>query len=96
MSAADHVQEIEKVIGRPLTNIIINTAKPTAVQLKPYRLVGEAPVIDDLGSDKRVVRAPLLTQTKTAPQSADAVPRSVLRHDSQRLRQILKKDSNKK
>ncbi|MCA9373341.1 YvcK family protein [Candidatus Woesebacteria bacterium] len=96
MSAADHVQEIEKVIGRPLTNIIINTAKPTAAQLKPYRLVGEAPVIDDLGSDKRVVRAPLLTQTKTAPQSADAVPRSVLRHDSQRLRQILKKIVTKK
>lgn len=90
MTASGHVREIEKVLGKPVTYIIFNTGKPKPEQLEPYQAVGEQLVIDDLGNDPRVLRAPLLTYTSTKQLSADVIPRSVIRHDSDRLQKILK------
>ncbi len=90
MSAADHVSEIEKVIKKPISRIVINNREPKPEQLTPYLLVGEHQVLDNLGNDPRVIRAPLLTYTPTKQNVSDAIPRSVLRHNSNKLQKILK------
>lgn len=91
LTAKDHVALIEKVLKRPVDYIVINAKKPTKAQLAPYKAVGEFQVVDDLGTDPRVLRASLLTQRKTRQLGADVVPRSLLRHDSDRLRTVIKK-----
>lgn len=91
MSATDHVAEIEKVIKRSITNIVINNRSPKPEQLAPYQLVDEYPVLDDLGNDRRVIRAPLLTYTPTKQSASDVVPRSVLRHNSNQLQKVLRR-----
>ena len=91
MTASDHVTEIEKVLGKRVSKIIINSRQPSAAQLVSYQKVDEHPVVDDLGKDPRVIRAPLLTYAKTITNVADVIPRSMLRHDSDQLKRVLKK-----
>lgn len=89
MSVADHVRGIEKIIGRPLTKIIVNqTPVPPAI-LKQYQKAGDLPVVDDLKFDPRVIEADLINQTPYQTTSADQLTRSLLRHDADKLKQIL-------
>jgi len=91
MSASEHVSGIEHSIGRKLDTIIINT-KPIPADIKAkYAKEDEAPVEDDLETDKRVVRAVLLATTAAKQSEADVVARSLLRHDEQRVQSVLKK-----
>lgn len=91
MGAQEHVLGIERAIGRTLDHIIINNKNiPSAIQ-KYYATEGELPVVDDLGADPRVTRAPLVSATTAKQGSTDAVPRSLLRHDEALIFECLKK-----
>ena len=91
MSASEHVAGIERSIGRKLDTVIINT-KPIPDDIKAtYAKEDEAPVEDDLETDKRVLRAVLLATTTAKQSAADVVARSLLRHDEQRVHSVLKK-----
>lgn len=89
MTAHDHVAGIEKRIGRPVDKIVINNGKITKKILDLYATDREYPVVDDLGEDKRVIRAAVAHNVPFVTQESDTVKRSLLRHDQARLGEIL-------
>lgn len=85
--ASDHIRILEKYIGQTLDAILVNNEKFTKTMLKKYEKMKEYPVVDDL-SKKRyytVVRAPLVGSQKIEKSDADALVRSLIRHDSAKL-----------
>jgi uncharacterized cofD-like protein len=90
MSALDHVSEIESVIGVPVCSIITNTQPIPEITLAKYAKHQEYPVIYDLNHDARVIKAPLLSDSDYSQSQYDSVHRSILRHDSKKLIDILK------
>lgn len=89
MTAAEHVSGIEKRIGRPLDFLIVNNAPIPQAILKYYAADKEYPVLDDLGADPRVVRAPIASPIPYQTNVADTVRRSLLRHNQNALAKIL-------
>ncbi len=89
MTAKDHLVTLEKYLGRPLDYIIINS-QPISQEVKEwYRQQGEHPVEDDLGKDKRVIRAALIDEKRYQKSSADPLKRSLLRHHSFKLAMVI-------
>lgn len=88
LTARDHVAVIEKHLSRSLDHIIVNNqAIPQAV-VERYAQFEEHPVVDDFGSDARVIRANLIRETMIEKSKSDVLPRSFLRHDPQKLATI--------
>lgn len=84
-SARDHVRTIESYGGRELDHLILNNQPiPAAIQAL-YQQEQEYPVSDDLGKDPRVIRRPLLADGAYHKPSSDALKRSLLRHDPEKL-----------
>lgn len=91
MTAADHVKGIEAYLGRPVTSILMNDNHIPVPILEHYAQEHEYPVIDDLAKDTRVVRAEIISDTTFVKSKNDTAHRSLLRHDSQKLQQVLRK-----
>jgi len=93
---SDYVSNIEKYIGKPADFILINNETPTLEQTELYKAEerGDALIEDDL-QDSRAVRAPLLSHTIFTNAKADAMKRSFIRHDSDKLAQVIEKIINK-
>lgn len=91
MSAADHLNGIEKVIGKKVDYILLNSQLIPQNVLETYAREKELPVIDDLQNDPRAKRAELLSEQLVAPSAVDTAHRSLLRHDAQKLGQELMK-----
>lgn len=91
MSAADHLAEIEKYLGRQVDHIVVNTQPIPPAILASYKKQHEYPVVDDLPHDPSVVRKSLIRTAKFKPQTGDAIVRSYLRHDPQKLAQVISK-----
>ncbi len=89
MTAKDHVAGIEKALGKSVDVIVFNDEQIPQATLDFYAKEQEFPVIDDLGDDSRVLRAPLLSQEIYRKSSTDTTHRSLLRHDKQKLSQVL-------
>ena len=87
-SASNHVQDIEKYMGRPLDAIIMHNGTIDKNIIDWYASHNEHKVIDDMQSDKRVLRADIADNTIVESDKADkisAYARSILRHHSDRL-----------
>lgn len=89
MTAGDHVHTIESYIGRPVDVVVLNSAPIPQSILSAYAREGECPVVDDLADDSRVVRHPLITPAVVPQQAQDALRRSLLRHDRERVQECL-------
>jgi len=89
MSVSDHVRGIEKIIGRPFTKIIVNQEPIPPTILQHYLEAGDSPVVNDLKLDTRVIKADLINQTPFVTTTSDRLARSLLRHDAEKLRQVL-------
>lgn len=89
MTAREHVSQIEKYLGRKIDRIIINNQPISKDILKSYQKLHEYPVVDDLGSDKRVIRRKLLAKAPFVKPKADILKRSLLRHGPEKLADIL-------
>ncbi|HUQ30347.1 MAG TPA: gluconeogenesis factor YvcK family protein [Candidatus Paceibacterota bacterium] len=90
-AASDHLREVERYMGRPVDMIILNADGFTTDALAQYESEGEYPVVDDLGSDPRVVRANLASVAVVPPLPEDPVPRSLIRHDTLALARALER-----
>lgn len=90
MTAADHVAGIEKLIGKKVDVIVCNKQPISPDILQLYEQEKEFPVIDDLASDPRVLRADIVKDEVTEKSASDTAHRSLLRHDSVKLRTVLK------
>lgn len=93
MTAGDHLNVIEKQIGRKVNAVIVNNGKIPAKILKAYREQHEYPVLDNLKktADKRIVKANLVRSTLVKQNLADAIHRNYLRHDPAKLKLVLSK-----
>lgn len=85
-TAQGYVEDIEKYLKRPLDIVLANSLSPSQEQLEAYELLeGDGVlVVDDLPTNAKVIRRPLLSQKLVAFQKSDAIAsvRSFIRHDS--------------
>ncbi len=89
MTAKDHLETLEKYLGRPLDYIIVNN-QPISQSIKEwYQRQDEHPVKDDLGRDKRVIRAAIIDEKHYQKSSADPLKRSLLRHHPFKLAMVI-------
>lgn len=84
-TALDHVNQIEKYLGKKVDFIIMNTKKIPSKVIQAYQKLDEHSVVDDLGKDKRVIRGDFLASSYFKKSKADQLKRSLLRHDSRKL-----------
>lgn len=91
MSAVDHVREMAKYCQRMPDLVICNQALVPKKFFDYYALYHEYPVIDDLDqlTGLELIRAPLLSKEIIKQSVADLVPRSILRHDADKLAQVI-------
>jgi len=89
MGAAAHVKGIEKTLGRSVDMIVVNTEPISPETLAIYAQENEYPVVDDLGEDPRVLRQSILSNTRSAKAAYDTAHRSLLRHDSKKMIDVL-------
>jgi uncharacterized cofD-like protein len=90
MTASEYVEGIEDAIGRQVMNIVSNSQLIPAPVKKYYADMNSFVITDDLGDDQRVLRAPLLSEELRPQNPVDVVTRSLLRHSSNKLINILK------
>lgn len=90
MSARQHVEGIEKVIGRKVDYIIISNGSIPQDILDVYAASNEFPVNDDLGNDPQVIRADLVSEEVNHKSTVDTAHRSLLRHDVNKVGQVLR------
>jgi uncharacterized cofD-like protein len=83
----DHVRAVESVLGFPLDRIVVNSAAVPHELREHYVRFDAEPVHDDLDSDLRVVRAPLLPDVRLREVLGHKRPDNVylLRHDRDKL-----------
>ncbi|MCS7317984.1 MAG: YvcK family protein [Candidatus Dojkabacteria bacterium] len=88
-TAKDHVHEIEKYLGKKVDFVLINNSKIPQNLLDKYRLQNDEEVRDDLGNDNRVIRTDLLASEQTNTQKGDVLKRSLIRHDSNKIKKTI-------
>ncbi|MGB4076503.1 MAG: gluconeogenesis factor YvcK family protein [Minisyncoccia bacterium] len=86
MRASDYLAEITRYAGKEPSHILLHANGGFADEvLQKYRQEGESPVEDDLGDDPRVHRASIASVHVVPPVLGDPVPRSLARHDPEKL-----------
>lgn len=88
LTAHDLVTAVESRITSTFDAILINQGSIPKTILARYQREGEFPVIDDLATDPRVIRASLVAEQPVTQHEADALPRSLLRHEPTALSSI--------
>ncbi len=91
MTASDHVRQVTKYCGRKPDIVIVNTGIISPKVQARYAQQQEFPVFDDLkdSSEYEIIRQDCISQVTTKQDINDLVPRSLLRHDSQKLATML-------
>jgi uncharacterized cofD-like protein len=91
-TAKDHVEELKKYLGKYPDYVIVNNAPIPKQVLKSYELEKGYPVKNDLERSKyQVIEEPLALIANVKQNKADAVKRSLLLHNKDRLTKLLLK-----
>lgn len=85
LSALGHLQLLEEYLGKSIDQILLNTKEIPASIRSSYEKENDFPVVDDLGSDQRVLRTDLLNLNPIKTQEGDLIKRSLVRHDSAKI-----------
>lgn len=87
MSAYDHVQALEKYIGKTLDYVLINDSQYPPEVLQKYKKLKEFPVVDDLEKNRyyKVIRKPIVSEHTVEKSKSDKLVRSLIRHDDTKL-----------
>lgn len=92
MTVSDHVQEVEKYFAKTPNFVLINNAHISSKISKHYIKNNEFPVKDDLKNESyHIIRADLLAKQLVKQQDYDKAPRSLLRHDPDKVAVIIKR-----
>ncbi len=93
---SDHVFDLEKYLGRKIDFIMLNQASIPPKILSYYRQFKEMPVEDDLprfnrglSNSRKVMRLDLISKTTYNKSKADKLFRSILRHDPDKVGEII-------
>lgn len=85
-SAKDHIEDIEKYIGKILDFVLINSKSISPQILKKYEREKAFRVEDNLEKDYfNIIRNDLLSEYETEKIKEDVLDRSFIRHDSDKL-----------
>lgn len=86
-SASDHVGVLQALLGDSLDAVVINNAELSHHALEVYAKYQEYPVVDDIKSDSNltIIRADVASRQITKKAKTDALVRSLIRHDSDKL-----------
>ncbi|HLD25304.1 MAG TPA: gluconeogenesis factor YvcK family protein [Patescibacteria group bacterium] len=89
--ASDHLRVLEDTIGKSIQYVIVNSQPLPTHALAIYAKYHERPVVNDLSkrSYYRVIEAPLINRMLYKKSSSDALIRSLIRHNSDRLAAVL-------
>lgn len=86
MTAREHIAALAAYAGREPDLALIHSNGGFGEEvLMRYGQEGEAPIVDDLGEDAKVVRASIASVHAVPPVPGDPVPRSLARHDPEKL-----------
>ena len=89
-TATDHVNVLKQTIGDSIDAVVINTSQIPDEALSIYAKNHEIPVKNDLDeANVDVIKAPLITDALYTKASTDTLIRSLIRHDSARLAEVL-------
>ncbi len=91
MSAREHVMGIEEALGKSVEYVIMNSAPIPEQTLKSYAKEHEYIVENDVTTDPRVILEDVISEAAVGVKGGDALHRSLLRHDSEKLRRVLMK-----
>ncbi len=90
LSAQDHIAILTQYMGRRPDYVIVNKGTFTQDVLDLYASEGEYPVVDDLRQDTSVIRGDIASVSTVPALPGDPVPRSLLRHDPEKLATVCK------
>ncbi len=90
MTAKEHLEGIENRIDRKVDLVLANNQPIPEKTLQVYAKEHEFPVFDDLGNDAKIMRKPILSGAVVSKSAYDIAHRSFLRHDSQKLKAVLR------
>lgn len=90
-TATDHLAAIEKYAQKPMDYVLVNTAPIASEIEQAYAESGEYPVKDDLQTreGQTILRGDFASTTKIKKNDSDVVPRSLMRHNQQKLAEAL-------
>jgi len=92
--ASDFVSEVEKYLGDCLDFVLINNTKLPEEIIERYKAEKGFPVIDDLSETEnkfKIIRGDFLASDPIERASGDKLKRSLIRHDSKKLAQVILK-----
>lgn len=90
-TVSDYLRELKRFIGKEVFDyVLVNSSKVPEDLVKMYEQEGDL-VQNDLKNDHRLVAVDLLSNDVVQSQKADALKRSLLRHDSLKLAHELMK-----
>jgi uncharacterized cofD-like protein len=85
-TAKDYVDAIARYAGRKPDVILVHTGELPQEVIDYYAKKGGHPVKDDLGDDPKVVRGVFADPVTLKKSDADAIDRSLIRHDPEKVR----------
>jgi len=81
---SDHVNEVEKYLGKKLDKILVNKSTLPKQILKKYEKENAYPVQNDM-KENRVVLTDLLATEEIKTKKGDTLVRSLIRHDGEKI-----------
>ena len=90
-TAKDHLAALESLLGRALGYVIVNSGAIPVHARALYRKTHEVPVADDLGKRSyfKIIRSDLVSRQLESKSKSDILVRSLIRHDSDKLAQVI-------
>ena len=88
--ASDHVRDLVKYLGVEPDFVLINNGPITSEVLTSYERYNEVKVVNDLNKNGyQIIEKDLVDVKKVEKNSADILYRSILRHDSEKVAEVL-------
>ena len=88
--ASDHVADLVKYLGREPEVVLINNGEISSDILSTYEHYNEVKVVNDLNKNGyQIIEKDLVDITKVEKNSSDILYRSILRHDSEKVADVL-------
>ncbi len=90
-SASDHLRVLEELLGKSIDFVVINTGPLRKSALAAYAKLEEVPIANDLPDNSyyQVIKSNVVSNAVFKKNSSDALVRSLIRHDSQKLAETL-------
>ena len=90
LTARDHLRVLTEYMGRKPDFVIMHSGGFSKDVLDLYALEGEFPVVDDLGTEDYISRSDIASVSKVPAVEGDFVPRSLVRHEPEKLATVCK------